>query len=114
MIYFRVLLYYSKHIITAFLITVFLFKGICSLLPVLSFSFFKIPAVECITDAETENTGKERNEKNGEKEFIADHRTAFQVLSDLPGIGVKQAKTMQAGYRQNTFFPVATPPPNFS
>ena len=113
MIYFRGLLYYSKHIISAFLISVFLFKGISSLLPVLSFPFFKIPAVECITDAETENTGKERNEKSSEKEFIADHR-AFHILTYLPGIAVKQAKAMQAGYRQNTFFPVATPPPNFS
>lgn len=112
--YFCVVLYYSTYIIAAFLTTVFLLKGIVSLIPVLSPSFLKTPAIECITDAEIENTGKERNEKNGEKEFIADHRTAFQVLSDLPGIAVKQAKTMQAGYRQNTFFPVATPPPNFS
>jgi hypothetical protein len=113
MIYFRVLLYYSKHIIALLLIAAFIFKGIASLFPALSCSFFKIPAIECITDAQTENTGKERNEKTGEQEFIADHRTAFQVLNP-PGIAVKQAKTMQAGYGQNTFFPVATPPPNFS
>ena len=111
--YFCVVLYYSTYIIAAFLTTVFLLKGIVSLIPVLSPSFLKTPAIECITDAEIENTGKERNEKSSEKEFIADHRTATYVLSHAPGIFVKRIKTMEAGYRQNIFFPVATPPPNF-
>lgn len=90
----------------------FLFKGIASAFPVLSFSLFKINKIECFTDAGTENTGKERNEKNSEKEFIANHRTIFHILTGLPGTSVKQTKPEQANYRQNTFFPVPTPPPN--
>lgn len=112
MAYFRVLLFHSNHIIALSLMILFLFKGIASAFPVLSFSLFKINKIECLADAETENTGKERNEKTGEKEFIADHRTIFQTLTDLPGISVRQTKSKQADYRQNTFFPVPTPPPN--
>jgi hypothetical protein len=112
MAYFRVLLVHSNHIIALSLMILFLFKGIVSAFPVLSFSLFKMNKIECLADTETENTGKERNEKNGEKEFIADQRTIFQTLTDLPGISVQQTKSKQANYRQNAFFPVPTPPPN--
>ena len=112
MTYFRLLLYCSKHIISVFLITVFLFKGIASLLPALSFSF-KVSAVEFVTDAETENTGKERSEKECKKEFTAEEGFTLHA-SAATGIFLKQTKALRAGYKQNIFFPVFTPPPNFS
>ena len=84
-----------------------------SLFPALSFLLFTPPAIECITDAESENAGKEPNEKNREKEYMADHRAAFQV-SNPKVISVNPARSIPLGRIQNAFFPVATPPPNFS
>ncbi|HTN08973.1 hypothetical protein [Agriterribacter sp.] len=66
-----------------------------------------------LTDTETDNTGKEPYEREGEQSFIADHKNTFFTTAHIPNTSLKKKNKGQTDYRQTNFFPVATPPPNF-
>ncbi|HRO45796.1 hypothetical protein [Agriterribacter sp.] len=102
-----------KHITALLLVTIFLLKGSASLLPLFSFSALKTHPAELFTDTETDSSGKERQEREGEQSFIADHKNAFSTGANIAITSLKKKNKGQADYRQTNFFPVATPPPNF-
>ncbi|HEY6436016.1 MAG TPA: hypothetical protein VIY47_05460 [Ignavibacteriaceae bacterium] len=95
--------YCLKHIISVFLLAVFLFKGLGSLFP-----FSAIALTELFAESEKESAVKEVNEK----EFFNDSQYAGVWLDALPAIAVKYKNQKLTNYRQNPFIPVATPPPN--
>ena len=100
---------YFNHITSAFLLAVFLLNGMASLLPLFSPDTGKQEIAELLTKTESENSGKEKEEKVPEKELFQ-HTIDIEIpVLIIPG-GKKNAPGHSA-YWDNIFLTVFTPPP---
>ncbi len=98
-----------SHIISIFFLAVFLLQGVGSLLPFISFQNSKQDIAELLAKTETENSGKEKEEKISEKEWIS-----HGIDLDFPSLLLAGHKKIGVGYPercQNGFLNVITPPP---
>lgn len=100
---------YFSHIISVFFLSVFLLNGTVSLLPLFSPDTSKQEIAELLTKTESENSGKEKEEKVPEKELFQPIPAIELPVLILPG-GKKNAPGHFA-YWDNIFLTVFTPPP---
>jgi len=103
---------YFTHITSIFLLAVFLLNGTASLLPLFSLDKGKQDIAELLTKTESENSGKEKEERVPEKEL-------FQHIMDieLPAFVIADGKKNPPGhsaYWDNIFLTVFTPPPELA
>jgi hypothetical protein len=100
---------YFTHITSIFFLAVFLFNGAASLLPLFSLETGKQDIAEMLAKTESENSGKEKEEKVPEKELFQ-HIIDIEIpVLIIPG-GKKNAPGHSA-YWDNIFLAVTTPPP---
>ena len=103
---------YFTHITSVFLLAVFLLNGIASLLPLFSLDTGKHEIAELLTKTESENSGKEKEEKVPEKELFQ-----HAVDIELPALIINDGKKNPPGhsaYWDNIFLAVFTPPPKLA
>ena len=103
---------YFTHITSVFLLAVFLLNGIASLLPLFSLDTGKQEIAELLTKTESENSGKEKEEKVPEKELFQ-----HAVDIELPALIIIDGKKNPPGhsaYWDNIFLAVFTPPPKLA
>jgi hypothetical protein len=100
---------YFIHTISVLLLAVFLFNGVTSLLPLFSIGANKQDIEELLTKTESENSGKEKEEKVPEKEWIH-HAMDIEFPALVITNGKKTVPGQPASWK-NIFLTVLAPPP---
>ena len=104
-----------KYIITVFFIAVFAFKGIVSVLPILSTQLSKIAGIEKLINIETDAAEKNAEEKAETelKEFFLENNQ-YTFTGILCALTTKSIAANNIDRKQDVFLPVITPPPELA
>jgi hypothetical protein len=104
-----------KYFVTVFFIALFAFKGIVSVLPMLSKQLGTIAGIEKLTDIETgaaEKNAEEKAETELKEFFLENNQYTFTGI--LCTLTTKSIAANNIDRKQDVFLPVITPPPELA
>ncbi|NOT92143.1 hypothetical protein [Ferruginibacter sp.] len=104
-----------KYIITVFFIALFAFKGIVSVLPMLSAQLGKIAGLEKLINTETgtaEKNAEEKAETELKEFFLENNQYSFTGIWCT--LATKSIAANNIARKQDVFLPVITPPPELA